>query len=108
VLSNEDKHRAILARAIGVADEPLPQASIRRLQDVEIADQFWVHVSRPLEDGAEVCGADIRVTGPNPEMEVHFNLHLDIAFGQEMITLRAVTEIRRLVSEIIEQAAELL
>lgn len=107
-LSNEDKHRAILTRAIGVAEDPVPKAAIRRMQDVEVADQFWVNTGRPLEDCAEVFGADIRIIGPNPEMEVHYGFQMDVAFGREMVTLRALSDLRTSVTEIIETAAKLV
>lgn len=92
-LSNEDKHRVILASfsAIPRQDEATLRPNVRR--DVEDITGYHLTVEKPLKDGDVVLWTDITVTGPNPQVDTQGALPLDIGFGAPLVTTQGLVDI---------------
>jgi hypothetical protein len=78
-VSNADKHRAVLDRFL----IPAPDASLRVWPRQDCTDitpfDYW---PRSLKPGAYLARFNIRITGPNPEVDVEFDLPPWIAGGE--------------------------
>jgi hypothetical protein len=102
-LSNEDKHQAILPSYAAIPPEAFeeePTINLVAIRDVVELESFEVHVNKPLEDGAEILGADIKVTGPNPQVDMEGHLPFDVAFGESMVPMRGILGVRNAVHEV--------
>jgi hypothetical protein len=100
-LSNEDKHRTVLGLAVGIPIDSDPKVRIVSERDVELSNP-WVQTARPFQDGAQVMGADAKITGPDPQVEVEVDFPFGIAFGKHMFTMDGIPKIAALVREIVE------
>ncbi len=63
--------------------------------DAEFIGKAAFVYDRPLVDGAEVMSGRFLVTGPNPQMQMHGDLPIEIAFGEELVTTQGLNEIRK-------------
>jgi hypothetical protein len=104
-LSNEDKHRAILAVTAGIPSDEPPKVTIDAT-NVEISN-MWVQTAKPLKDGDQFMGADAEVTGPDPELEVDADIPFDVAFGEVMVTTRGLPQLLETVREVVNTAAKI-
>ncbi len=107
-LSNTDKHRAILARA--AAHKRLTEVNMPSFtgRDIEYVGKAEYIVGKPLEDGAEFIKGQFKVPGPNPQVQVAGQFPLDIGFGQFLVTIEGLQEIRKVVRGTVEQGLTLL
>jgi hypothetical protein len=106
-LNNEDKHRTILARSTALSRDPAPEAAILARWNVEVAEQYSIHLDTPLEDGAEIMHAGVTITGPEPNMHVRYQFHFEIAFGKGAITAHSLTILRDAVAKIADRAHQI-
>jgi hypothetical protein len=106
-LNNEDKHRAIVACNTALTEEPSPEAAIVGMKDVEVADEYTIHVNRALKNDTEIMFCEVTITGDDPEVQVGYEFHFAIAFGKHPVTPSDLRFIRDAVSNVIETAAQL-
>jgi hypothetical protein len=103
-LSNADKHRAILARA--AAHRKLEDPSLQfGGPDVEYLGKGELIYDRPLKDGDEVLRGIVRVTGPNPQIEVHGHFPVEIAFGEPLVVAESLDSLRKAVRDMAAKIA---
>jgi hypothetical protein len=93
-LSNEDKHRILLARFSAIPGRNDIPIEVGAFRDIEPIDRVELFANRPLDDGAEIIRADVTVTGPSPAVQVGGKLPFDAAFGANMIRLAGLSQIR--------------
>jgi hypothetical protein len=100
-LSNEDKHRVLLARYAtipGREDIPIRVGSCHNIEPIE---QVQLFANRPLEDGSEIISAEVTITGPEPTAELGGDLPFDAGFGAGMVRLSGFSQMRDVVSAIL-------
>lgn len=78
-LSNEDKHRTLTVTSAALEDFGI---GISVMRDVDMG--ISVHGFRgPFDENTELARWWLRVTGPNPQVQMHPYGTIDIAFGKE-------------------------
>lgn len=105
-LSNADKHRAILARAASHRKMDEPALSFAGT-DIAYLGQAELIYDQPLVDGDEVLRGLVRVTGPNPEIQVHGHFPVEIAFGEFLAVAESLDDLRKAVREIAANVAQM-
>lgn len=88
VLSNRDKHRYGHTMTVNIDATKRWGIFLAPLRDVEQAgapEQLTRH--GPI-DGAKVLKMPVRITGPNPEVDVQDNIATYVAFGDRVATVR--------------------
>lgn len=106
-LSNEDKHRVLLARYTtipGKSDIPIRVGSCR---DIEPIEQVELYANRPLQDGDEIIRAKVKITGPSPEARVGGDLPFDAGFGASMVRLSGFSQMRDAVCAVLLELSRL-
>lgn len=93
-LSNEDKHRTLLAAYNAIESRPdrfdLDVVGVRDVRSpVERAE---VYAGRPLNDYDLVLTAPVVITGPSPEVELKGQLPIDVGFGNPPVPLEALKQ----------------
>lgn len=99
--SNADKHRIVLPAVFAVTED-VREALKLTSYDMDTLGKARIIVGRPLEDGAEILRLPVRVTSPNPHMEMAGHVPLDVAFGEQLVTTTGVGEIRDTVRMTVE------
>ncbi len=102
-LWNEDKHR-MLQPVVVAASEIKP--TISNFQDCLPAGEPRLHLEflgRPLKAGAKVLTFLIRVTGPNPHVDVEIEVGCEIGFRNGLPVRHALAEIGNWVQSVIER-----
>lgn len=80
-LSNEDKHRLPVASVTAVARHRAPgERGLVKIRDIEFINEPMIAVERPLKDGDKVIWANVRCTGPRPEIDVQGPISMHVAF----------------------------
>jgi len=106
-LSNEDKHRVLLARYTTIpakSDIPIRVGSCR---DIEPIEQVELYANRPLQDGDEIIRAKVKITGPSPEARVGGELPFDAGFGASMVRLPGFAQMRDAVCSVLLELSRL-
>ena len=82
--SNRDKHRTVVP-FIAAMQHPGddPDLSFTTNEDAEFLGEFTVKSGGPWTDGKEIVSAPIRITGPDPHVEMHGNINVEVAFGED-------------------------
>jgi hypothetical protein len=93
-LSNMDKHRLPVARVAAVARHDPGSIGLIPVRDIEILDAE-IFTERPLEDGDKIAWADVRCTGPQPEVDVKGPIPMHIAFrsGTNYVPMQGLVDI---------------
>lgn len=105
-LSNEDKHRVILARYSAIPPKEGIEVRVGECRDVEPIEKVELHANKPLEDGSPVLSAAVKITGPAPFAQVKADFPFDAAFGASMSRLSGLTQIRDAVFAIMLQLSQ--
>jgi hypothetical protein len=100
-LSNEDKHRVILARYSAIPPKEGIEVRVGECRDVEPIEKVELHANKPLEDGSPVLSASVEITGPEPFAQVKADFPFDAAFGASMSRLSGLAQIRDAVCAIM-------
>jgi hypothetical protein len=100
-LSNADKHRIVLPNALAV-HEAIAQELRPVPHDLEVIGDMRITVHAPLEDGTEIMRIPVRVTGPDPHMDMQGSIPADIAFGDSLVTRDGLVAIRNHVFRIVQ------
>ncbi|MGD0197386.1 MAG: hypothetical protein ABSC56_05715 [Solirubrobacteraceae bacterium] len=107
-LSNEDKHRTILARTIGIPTSDGKPVINFFTNDLEvIRESVWLKVDGPVIQGAPVMGGDVQITGKNPQMKVEAGLPLSVAFGKPMLVVSGLAQVVQETRRLIEAIAKI-
>jgi hypothetical protein len=77
-LSNEDKHKLLIGRVSAVAPHTEGTIGLIEGNNVKVLNPE-IAIGVPLQDGDKIAWADIRCTGPNPEVEFKGPIPMDIA-----------------------------
>lgn len=86
-LARVDRHRLILVSHTAIDDRRGdPEIQVGAIRDVEIAGHAELTVNKPLLDGAVVLRVPIKVTGPDPDIQIGGKFPFEIAFGDDMTT----------------------
>lgn len=99
-LSNEDKHRLPVACVAAIAKHDPGKVGLMAVRDIEIK---WAGIAtgKPLVHGDHIAWADVRTTGPQPEIEMKGKLPVEIAFGDAQARLDGLVDICRQVRSIV-------
>jgi hypothetical protein len=84
--SNRDKHRNIvpfIAAMRHPGDDP--DISFTTNEHARLKGDFSVKTGGVWDEGKELVVAPIEVTGPEPYVEMHGNLNVEVAFGDESL-----------------------
>ena len=100
-LSNEDKHRMILARYSAIPPKEGIEVRVGECRDVKPIEKVELHANKPLEDGSPVLSAAVEITGPAPFAHVKANFPFEAAFGPNMSRLSGLGQIRDAVCAIL-------
>jgi hypothetical protein len=104
-LSNMDKHRAILARAAAhsAVTEPIGMFA----HDVRLGEAHY-ELGQPLKNGAKVAWGTFIVTGAEPQVEMDGEFPVEVAFGNPLVRLDGLEQLRDGVRDVIALAFKLL
>jgi len=104
-LSNEDKHRVVLARYVAIEQPSTPLAlDVLAVRDVRPLTTGQLYTGRALKDGDLVLEAPVEITGPNPEVTANGELPLDVGFGDDPIV--PLKGLRQMVETVAQVVAE--
>jgi hypothetical protein len=104
-LSNMDKHRAILARAAAHSAVTEPIGMV--VHDVRLGHAQY-ELGQPLKNGAKVAWGTFVVTGPEPHVEMEGDFPVEVAFGDPLVRLDGLEQLRDGVREVIALAFKML
>lgn len=104
-LSNMDKHRAILPSA--AAHKAVTEPVGMHAHDVRIG-QARYELGKPLKNGAKVAWGTFVVTGAEPQVEMDGDFPVEVAFGNPLVRLDGLEQIRDGVRDTIALAFKLL
>lgn len=92
-LSNQDKHRLPVARTAAIVKPDTSKSGLLPVRDVVVK---WAGIvtGKPLVDGDHIAHADIRITGPQPQIELKGQLPVEIAFGDRHTRLDGLVDLR--------------
>lgn len=90
-LSNEDKHQLPVASVTAIEAHTQGTLSVVAT-DIETKG-YKLTYGRPLEGEQEVLWSNVKITGPNPHMELNGTLPLDVAFGDSLVSGQGLVEI---------------
>jgi hypothetical protein len=100
-LSNTDKHRVILTIVLTIvlAPDRMPHFT---LHDLEVLDQMRITYNQRLKPGTEIFRVPVRVTGPDPHMEMEGSLPAGVAFGEAEYAGEGLNMMRRYMRKLVE------
>jgi hypothetical protein len=71
------------------------------LHDLEATGPARVIVHAPLDDGTEIMRFPVGVTGPEPHVELHGDVPVEVAFGEELTRRDDLVGIRNYVRDLL-------
>jgi hypothetical protein len=94
-LSNEDKHRLLIGHVSAVAPHDTGSIGLIERGDVEIVSEPEIRIGVPLKDRDEIAWADIRCTGPDPQVDLQGPIPMDIAVrsGPHHVTTQGLVDL---------------
>lgn len=106
-LSNEDKHRVLLARYTTIPSEGDMPIYVGTCKDIEPIERVELYANRPLADGDEIIRTPVTIIGPWPEAHVGGDLPFDAGFGAGMVRLSGFSQMRDAVCAILLELSRL-
>lgn len=108
LLSNEDKHRTILRSYATLPDPEIadPRAKLTPVRDIGAIQEQRLITERPLKDGDEILSSDLRIIGPNPQIQFKGEIPFDVAFGERPVALQGLHDIFDAVDAVIAHFAK--
>lgn len=106
-LSNEDKHRILLARYTTIPSKTDIPIRVGTCRDIEPIKQVELRANRPLANGDEIIRAAVKITGPSPQARLGGELPFDAGFGTDMIRLSGFSQMRDAVCAILVELSRL-
>ncbi len=106
-LSNEDKHRVLLARYTTIPSKTDIPIRVGTCRDIEPIESVELYANRPLVDGAEIIRAPVTITGSAPQANVGGDLPFDAGFGASMVRLSGFQQMRDAVCRILMSLSQL-
>jgi hypothetical protein len=105
-LSDQDKHRSLMPAFSAIQREPgLADLEIVGTQDVEQpVEGGKLLAGYALKDGDLVLEAPIRITGPNPAVDMAGQLPLDVAFGDALVPMEGLRQMCHAVAQTVAAA----
>lgn len=103
-LWNEDKHR-VVPQSFAAIPEHKPDLHVEGVRDCTV-EEFWLYVNRPLQDGADAAGGRVSIEGPDPKVQAEGSVPFDIAFGEAMVRLDGLVQIRESIRRLIKGAEQ--
>jgi hypothetical protein len=93
-LSNDDKHKLLIGHVAAVAPHNPGSIGLVERNNVEITNPE-IAVGVPLKDRDEIAWADIRCTGPDPQVDHQGPIPMDIAVrsGPHHVTTQGLVEL---------------
>lgn len=101
-LTREDKHKLVHPTVGFIRPDRQPNLRFTANHDAGAIRQRWIARSRRVQDGADVVRIKLAPLGTKPEMQMHGQLPLDIAFGERALRGTALQEIEAWVRAFIE------
>jgi len=102
-LSNEDKHRTLLAAYSAIEANPgAMDFEVVGVRDVRSpVEGGKVYAGRPLNNYDLVLESPVVITGPNPEVKLNGELPMDVGFGWKPVPLQGLRQMVQSVAEIV-------
>lgn len=101
-LSNEDKHRVVLA-SFGAIEQPSGALDLEIVEvtDVRPLQAGQLHAGMALKHGSLVFEAPVEITGPNPQVKANAKFPMDIGFGDPIVPLKGLRQMIEVVAQIV-------